>query len=210
MPLPAWGFLFWALISAGWALDRSATLAEFPVLILLFATAFCVASVVVDDPSTVRRLLWTYTVSATATALLGLYSYVTVGIGGERISALENQNPAYFAAILLPALVFAFSEFLAGRHWISSAFVSAACTGAIIVSGSRATWLAAAVVVLLFILPRLAPARRVASVGLLAGMLLLVVQIPGVMAVVVRSDGVSSVVGWGWPDGYLDGRPVHL
>ena len=179
-------------------------------MILLFVTSFCIASVVVDRPTSVRPLLWAYSLAAGATALIGLFAYATGGAAAQRTAALDNQNPGYYAALLLPALIFTLNEVLTGRAWILGAMVSVACAAAIVVSGSRATWVSVVVVVILFLLPRLGAVRRISAVAILVAMFLVVQQIPGVAALIEnRSQNAVSTGGAGRTD-ILVRRPYHL
>ena len=122
MPPAAWAFLAWAGVSLGWAISPNTAWMEIPTLLQLFIVAALVADIVVQRPAIVRPILWVYSVSAAATALVGIQSFVALGPDAEvRAAALENQNPAQFAAVLLPALVFGLYEVLNGKRWILAA-----------------------------------------------------------------------------------------
>ena len=69
MPGAAWGYVGWSLLSVGWALDQAVATRELATLVQLFALGFLVADVVVHQPSSVRPLLWCYTLAATASAI---------------------------------------------------------------------------------------------------------------------------------------------
>ena len=213
MPAAAWGYVAWATLSLAWAVDGSATMTELPILGLLFATAVVLAALVTERPAVVRPLLWTYTMSAGVMAVVGLVAFLTSGdVTGpnDRAAALEGQNPAYYAAILLPAFVFSLHEFLSGRLVVLSASITVLAAGAIIASGTRAAWVSAVLVVFLFILPRLTPARRVATVGLTAALALGVVQVPGVMTLIVdRAALAVSTGGAGRTDIWTVGLTIY-
>lgn len=198
MPVPAWGYVAWAILSLGWALDPNATLLEIPVLVLLFITAVVLATLVTDRPTIVRPLLWAYSLSAAATAALGVYGTVTSGViagANDRAAALQDQNPAYFAAILLPALVFSLFELINGRQWIVSSAIAGLTAAAIAASGTRGAWVAVIVVVAVFILPRLAPARRLGAVLVIATAALLAMQIPGLAPFIVERAEIAVATG---------------
>ena len=202
MPLPAWAFVGWAALSVGWALDQGAALAELPTLIQLFAIAVLVADVVVHSPSVARPLLWAYTVSAAVAAVVGIVPLLAGGVAqGLRIAAFKGQDEAQFAAVLLPALVFSLYELLNRRFLVASAAVAMTCTAGIVLSGTRGAWVSMAVVVVLFILPRLRPRQRVAVVLVTVLLVAAAVQLPGAAALVAqRTDTALSSGGSGRVD----------
>jgi O-antigen ligase len=196
MPVSAWGYVIWALLSVGWAIAPDTASAEVPVLILLFATAACVAALIADNPRAVRPLLWTYSLAAGGTALLAIYTFATVGVTpGDRVAALDNQNPGYFAAILLPAFIFTVHELLNWRVLALSAALCTVCALGIVIAGARGTWLSALVVLVLFVLPRLDPIRRIAALGVVLLAFVLLLQVPAVAALV--SDRTESAISSG-------------
>lgn len=211
MPLAGWAYMGWAALSVGWAIDPSVTLQELPTLGLLFATAVLVASAVVDRPSIVRPVLWVYALSAAVTAVIGVAGYLRGGIGAaDRVAALAGQDPNYFAAFLLPAIVFTFYELLHGRRVALAAVVVVVCALGIILSGSRGAWLSATVVAVLYLLPRLRPARRVAALAVMAAALTLALQLPGVAAfVAARTDIALSSGGAGRTDIWSVGLLIY-
>jgi O-antigen ligase len=187
MPMVGLGYVAWATLSAAWAIDSTASWTQITPLVLLFIVAVLVATVIVDRPTIIRPLLWAYTLSAAATAVLGIMTFLTSGgLTGlnDRIAGLTGQNPAYFAAILLPATVFALDELLHGRWLLLTAVVTMVCTIAIAISGTRAAWLSLAVILPVFVLPRLKPAQRVAAVGVVFVVLAITLQIPGISTLI--------------------------
>jgi O-antigen ligase len=204
MPVAGWGYIAWAVFSANWAIDPAASFDRIPVVVLLFVDTVLLASLVVDRPTVIRPLLWAYSLSAAATAVLGIGVLVAAGglVGqGERVAGLADQDPAYFAAILVPALVFGLYEFLYVRWLVPSAVVIFVCTVGIVISGTRGAWLSVVVVVTLFILPRLEPVRRVAAIAVVLALLMLTLQIPGVADLVgERTDTALSTGGAGRTD----------
>lgn len=187
MPFAGWAYIGWAVLSIGWALDRSQTLAELSTLVQLFIVAVLIADVVANQPWTVRALMWTYSLTGGVTALVGIASYVSGGeFAGERVAALPNQDPAQFAALLVPAFIFALYELVNGRLLLLSAALSLLDLAAILLSGTRGAWLSVAVVVTIFVLPQLRPSRRFAAVGMIGVMLVLALQLPGVANLVTQ------------------------
>ena len=213
MPAAGWGFVAWAALSVAWALDPSVALSEIPILVFLFATGIFIAAAIVERPSVVRPLLWAYSLSAGATALLGIYDYFTGGLPGDpnsRAAALQDQNPAYFAAALLPALIFVIFELISGRYRLLSALIMAVSTVAIVVSGTRAAWLAAAVVVLVMVVPRLDVRGRVTAVFAAFVVAAVLLQLPGAADLVIqRTDIAISTGGAGRTDIWTVGLSIY-
>ena len=115
MPPAAWAYLAWALVSVGWALDPGTAGGQIMTLLQLFVIAVLVADFVVHRPATVRSILWVYSISATATAVIGIQTFVTAG---PRAAVFEGQNPEHFAAVLTVALLFGLHEALNGNRRI--------------------------------------------------------------------------------------------
>ena len=132
-----------------------------------------------------------------------------MGTQDGRIAALTDQNPAYFAAILLPAIVFTLNELLHGRWLVTSAAIALAGTIGIAISGTRGAWLSLAVVVIVFLLPRLDPLRRAAAVVVVLALVLITLQIPGIAAIVnERTDTALSSGGAGRTDIWTVGLSI--
>ena len=200
MPPTGWLFVAWAVLSVTWALDPSITLDQIPTLVLTFAMAVLVASMVAERPAIVRPLLWAYCASASLTAVIGIYEFAQGGESG-RTAALQGQDPAHYAALLLPALVFAMYQLLRGRAILPAAAVTLVCGVGVIISGTRGAWVGLAVVVALFIVPRLTPVRRVGAVLLLAMLVTVGLQLPGVATLITeRADTAVSSGGAGRTD----------
>ncbi len=202
MPVAGWGYVAWAIFSVTWAIDSSIARGHLEAFLLGFVVAVLVASVIVEQPTIVRPILWAYSLSAAATALLAIVAFVlTGGPGGDRVAGLADQNPAYFAAILLPALVFAFHELLFLRWVLPSAMVIFLCALGIVISGTRGAWVSVLVVFVFFILPRLEPMRRVAAIGIVLAILIVGLQVPGVATLVdQRTDTALASGGSGRTD----------
>lgn len=192
MPLSAWAFVGWAGLSVGWALDPTVALAELETLVQLFVVAVLVADVVVHQPNVVRPLMWVYCLSAAVTALVGIEPLFAGGLAaGVRIAAFQGQDEAQFAAVLLPALIFSLYELLNRRFLVASAAVAMACTAGIVLSGTRGSWLSMAVIVVLFILPRLMPRQRLAAVVVTIMLILAAMQLPGAVALVTQRTDIA-------------------
>lgn len=177
IPAAGWAYLAWAIVSVGWAIDPDVALGQLTTLVQLFVVAVLIADFVIRQPDIVRPILWTYSLSAAATAVIGFQSYLATD---ARSAALEGQNVAQFAALLLPALVFGVYEALNGSRRLLGAVIGLLTILGVLISGTRGAWLAVALVVPLFIFPRVPLRRRMAAmVGAVAvGILLL--QVPGV------------------------------
>jgi O-antigen ligase len=189
-------------MSATWALDRTVTFAALGTLVQLFLIAVLVADAVVRRPTMIRPLLWAYSISAALVAVYATVQYFSGGISGDRVAAFADQDVAQFAAILLPAIVFATFELLAGRRAVLSAGVAGICMIAVLLSGTRGAWLGLAVVFLLFVVPRLwtvvssGGAPRVIAV-VLGGIVAIgiVSQIPGVADQIIRRADLAVPTG---------------
>lgn len=196
MPPAAWAYLAWAIISFGWAIDPSTAWAELPTLIQLFVIAILVADVVVRRPDIVRSILWVYSLSAAATALVAIRYFVALGpSGADRAFAIPGQGPAQFAAVLLPAMVFGLCQLLNGDRRIVSGAVALLTTAGILVSGTRGAWVGAIVVVFLFILPRLGLRRQILAIAIIALFSIATLQIPGVSDLILQRAGNAVASG---------------
>lgn len=192
MPPAAWAYLAWALVSVGWALDVGTAWGQLMTLLQLFVIAVLVADFVVHRPATVRLVLWVYSLSATASAVIGIQTFVTAG---TRAAVFQNQNPEHFAAVLTPALFFGLHEALNGNRRILGAAIALVTTIAVIVSGTRGAWVAVVVAMLLFMLPQLSWKRRIAMAGLALALAAVAYQIPGVAELIVERAGTSVASG---------------
>ena len=184
----AWAYLAWSVVSIGWALSPDAALAQIATLLQLFVVAILIADVVVQRPAVVRPLLWVYSLSAAATALVGIQYFVAAG---TRAAAVDGQDPAQFAAVLLPAFVFGLYEVLNGERRILGGTVAALATAGLVVSGTRGAWLGAIVVILLFVLPRLPLRRQIAAIAVILLMGFVTLQIPGVSDLLAQRAGTA-------------------
>ena len=208
MPGAGWAYLGWALASWAWALSPDVAVRELSTLVQLFLVAVLVADVVVHDPSIVRRLLWVYSLSATVTACLGLAAYVG-GAAGSRVAALPSQDPAQYAALLLPAFVFSLNELLRRHRPLFAGPIALLVTTGIILSGTRSAWVSAVFIVAVAIIPRLRLRQRLAAVLVILAIVLVAVQIPGVTSLIAqRTDSALATGGAGRTDIWAVGLQI--
>ena len=211
IPPAAWAYLVWTVLSLGWAISPDTAWGQLTTLLQLFMIAVLVADVVVQRPAMVHSLLWVYSLSATATAVLGVLSFLELGgVVGARAAAIGNQDEAQFAAVLLPALVFGLYEVLNGDRRILGAAVAVLTTAGVAVSGTRGAWLGVAVVVLLLVLPRLPLRRQVPAIAMIVLIGVATLQIPGVSSLIVERAGIAvSSGGAGRADIWTVGATIY-
>jgi hypothetical protein len=150
MPAAGWAYLAWAIVSLGWAIDPRVASGQLFTLIQLFVVAVLIADFVIRQPDIVRPILWAYSLSAAATALIGVQAYL---VTDARSAALEAQNPAQYAALLLPALVFGVHEALNGNRRLLGGAIAVATILGVVISGTRGAWLAAVLAIPFCIVP---------------------------------------------------------
>jgi O-antigen ligase len=202
-----WAFAGWAVLSTAWAISPATAWTELPTLLQLFTIAVLVGDFVTREPSIVRPVLLAYSLSAAVTAAIGVISYVT-GLGVDvRAAAIAGQNPAQFAAVLLPAFAFGFNEVVSGRQRMMGGAIAMLTLLGVLVSGTRGAWVAIAVIPL-FVLPNLSPRRIAAVLALGAALLVVAYQVPGVSDLVTeRADTAVSSGGAGrtsiWSSGLV-------
>ncbi len=192
MPTAGWAFLAWALVSIGWSIDPGIAANQLITLVQLFVIALLIADFVVHRPEIVRPILWVYSIAAAVTAIIGIGSYLTTD---ARTAALEGQNPAQFAATLLPALVFGAYELFNRDRRILGGAIAFVTTLGILISGTRGAWLAVAIVMPIFVLPNLPPRRRVAAIVATVVLGVLALQVPGIAALSVERIGSALSTG---------------
>ena len=196
MPLAGWAFIEWAVLSSVWSINANVALAELSTLIQLFAIAVLVADVIVHDPGLVRPLLWTYSISASFLAALGFLAFLEGNrVANDRVVALAGQDPAHFAALLLPAFIFCTFELMRGRRPYLSLSVVLISLAGILLSGTRGAWVSIAVVLALFVFPALDLRRKIGAVILLLVVFGAVLQIPGVGNLVVDRVATAGASG---------------
>lgn len=196
LPLTVWAYVGWAVLSVAWAVDPGVAQGQLQTLVQLAILGFLIADVIIHDPTVVRPLLWAYSISAAATAAIGIGIYLIGGPGADgRAAAIANQNPAQFATLLLPALIFGLHELLNRRHVAASGLVALLCMAGIVVSGTRSVWMAAALVTFLLLLPRLGIRRAIVALAVVGVLVLATFQIPGVAGLVAERTGSAASSG---------------
>lgn len=181
MPLAGWAYLEWAVLSTVWSINANAALGQLSTLIQLFLIGVLVADVIIHDPVLLRPLLWTYSISASFTAALGILAFLGGNlVANDRVAALSGQDPAHFAALLLPAFIFGTFELLGGRRPYLSLPVALLSLAGIILSGTRGAWVSVVAVLVLFVFPALELRRKIGAVTLLVVAFGVLLQIPGV------------------------------
>ena len=192
MPTAAWAYIAWVVVSIGWALDPGRAGGQLLTFLQLFAVAFFVADFVVHQATIVRPILWVYSLSATAVALIGIQTYATGGLA--QTAAFRGQNPEHFAAVLVVALLFGLHEAVNGRRRVVGAAIALVTTIGVLVSGVRGAWVALVVVVLLFTFPQLSPKRRIATAALVLALAVVAYQVPGIPELIAErlSKGPSG------------------
>ena len=210
MPLGAWAYVAWCVLSLVWAYDANTAWGELQTLLQFMLMAVLVADLVVQRPTVVRPLLWAYSVSAATAALLGIGSFVTAGSVDGRAAAIASQGPAQLAAVLLPAAVFGLYEVINARQRLFGGAIAMLTIAGIVVSGTLGAWLALAVVVGLFIIPRLRPRRQIAAIATIVFVLALTLQVPGVANLVnERAATAASSGGAGRTDIWQVGLTIY-
>ena len=195
IPTAGWAYLAWAIVSLGWAINPEVGWAQMATLLQLFLIALLVADFVAQRPAIVRPVFWAYSLSAAATALIGIQSYVAQGLAVSRSSAIQNQDPAQFAAVLLPAFVFGLYEAVNGDRRILGGGITLLTTAGIVVSGTRGAWVAGAGALLLIILSGLTLRRRVALGATMLIVGAIVYQLPGIPDLVAERSGSALSTG---------------
>jgi O-antigen ligase len=210
LPLAGWAFVGWAALSVAWAVDPNASLVPLQTLVQLAVIAFLISDVVIHDPTVVRPLLWVYSAAAAATAAIGIIGYAVGGMSTDvRLAALAGQNPAQFASLLLPAFIFGLHEVLNRRRVAASGLIALLSMAGIALSGTRSVWLAAAVVILFLLLPRLGIRRAIAALGVVGVLVIATLQVPGVATLVVdRALTAAQTGGAGRTDIWTSGLEI--
>jgi exopolysaccharide production protein ExoQ len=196
MPLAGWAYVEWAVLSIVWSISASAALSELLTLLQLFTIAVLIADVVINDHRLVRPLLWTYSITAAFTAALGILAFLAGNrVAGDRVAALPGQNPANFAALLLPAFLFCTFELLHGRRPYLCLPLTLLSLGGIILSGTRGAWVSILLVLALFVFPALELRRKIAAVGVLLLVFGAVLQLPGVSTLILERAATAGDTG---------------
>lgn len=156
VPVSGWAFAAWAAASIAWAMSADAAIDQVMTLLQLFAMTVVIADFVAEEPRLARHILVTFAAAASATAAIALGGALSSGvIGDQRLGAFEAQDVAQFAAILVPAFLFALGEALDRRHLFLASGTLAMVSSAVILSGTRSAWIAFAVGAAVLVVPRI-------------------------------------------------------
>ena len=186
IPIAGWALLAWAMLSIGWARDAFTTWSHLVTLLQLFVVAVLIADYVVRRPEIIRPVMWVYCASASATAVVSIVSYLGTA---SRSALLEDQDPNLFAAALLPALIFGLHELVSGRLKVPGAVIAILTTIGVVGAGSRGAWVAGAVAIVVFLLPKLGVRRRLVLTASVAVIAVLVLQVPGTADLLAERAG---------------------
>ncbi len=150
----------------------------------------------------VRPILWAYSLSAAATALIGIQAYVQTGCRGRARSRHPKPEPSPIrcgpaaGGHLRVLRGDQRTQALAGRRDGDSGERRRG-----VVSGTRGAWVSLAIVAFLFILPRLRPRRQLLAIATMLVVVVLTFQLPGVSAMVSeRTETAVSSGGAGRTD----------
>lgn len=202
MPLAAWAYVGWAVLSIGWSLDPHRTVMELGTLVQLFALAVLAAHAATEKPALVWPLLFVYSLSAALTASVGIAANLVGGRGDiQRVAAFSGQDPAQFAAIMLPAFFVGVYALRQRRERLLAGFIAFATFAGIVLSGSRGAWVSLVAVTALFVLRGLQWRQRGVVIGVGVVALLVLLQVPGVAQfVTTRTDSAITTGGAGRTD----------
>jgi exopolysaccharide production protein ExoQ len=180
-----WVFLGWTTLSCLWAIDTEAAFSAWLSLAQLFAITVLIASLVAVSPSIVRNAVWSYAISATATAVVGSAEYLqSPVIFLTRAAAFPDQDPAMFASLLLPAAIFLMWELQSRTSGVAvrlaAAFALVICVVALALSGTRSAWAGVIVAIVVWLVLRRESRQVIAVATLASGVAILVALVPGV------------------------------
>jgi O-antigen ligase len=201
MPVVAWLWLGWVTASLMWS----------PLLkwdfyfqgVQLFVATLLIADYLSREPKKINAILNGYTVSAVIIALFGIYNFFT-GVADatrfsyeSRVSGIEGQGVETFAFSLIPAFLTAFHRVVRpqqkGLRWLNIGLMLVFAL-AMILSGTRGSWVATIGAILVVYVPRLKPRQYLAlAITVILG-IVVAFQIP-VISEFIRyrtSDAVSS------------------
>jgi len=196
LPFAGLALAAWAVLSTLWAIRPDATIAALQTLLQLVVFAYLISDVVIHRPSVVRPLLWAYSISAAVTAAFGVAAFAAVGFSTSvRIAGLAGQNPAQYASLLLPALIFSLNEAVNRRLVLLSGPIAALTFAGIILSGTRSVWLAAVIVIFILMLPRLGPRRALVLLFVVGLLAVAAAQVPSVASLITSRIATATTSG---------------
>ena len=210
----AWLFIFWVSASLIWSIQTN--LVGYNQLLQLFVMAFLIADYVGRNPKLVSYIMSYYSVSSFFVALIGISNFMK-GLDASgfsqstRTSAIEGQSVAHFAYYMLPAFLFSFQNIFDTDNSklvrILAAFASIIFLIAILMSGTRGSWLAIIGVMLMVYIPRWELKQQLIFLAVLVLTSFAVMQVPAVVQFVeFRTSNALSSGGAGrttiWKMGY--------
>jgi O-antigen ligase len=194
-----WLWLAWACASLAWASDPQ--VGHVTSLLQLFLLAYVVASIVAERPLMAPTILWTYALSASVTALLGVTRFFTMAqsTGAVRASATDGQGVEHFGAYLIPALILALlvsTRSSKSPAWrIPAVLLAVLLMTGMLVSGTRSAWLAVIVAVLVLVIPRMRWGQLLSFAVAVAILLITALQVPTLSEFVVERSIAAAKTG---------------
>ena len=210
----AWLFIVWVTASLIWSIQPN--LVGYNQVVQLFIMAFLIADYVGRNPKLVSQIMSYYTVSSFFVALIGISNFMK-GLDASgfsqstRTSAIEGQSVAHFAYYMLPAFLYSFQNIFETANSkivrILAALASIVLLIAILMSGTRGSWLAIIGVMLLVYIPRWKLKQQLIFAAVLLITAVAVMQVPAVVQFVeFRTSNAISSGGAGrttiWKMGY--------
>jgi O-antigen ligase len=196
VPLVGWLYVGWALASTLWAIDTDTSVDAWISIGQLFGITVLIASIVAEEPALARRGVLAYLSTATATAVIAALPAVQGSVAYlSRASAFGGQNPAGFASLLVPAVMFLMSESQSrdNRGPIRALFLAAlvACVMAVGLSGTRSAWLGITGAIAAWVVLKRESRQFAAVAAVGVGVLLLVAVVPGASDFLLERTGTS-------------------
>jgi O-antigen ligase len=201
MPVVAWLWLGWVTASLLWS----------PVLkwdfyfqgVQLFIATLLITDYLSREPKRINAILNGYSISAVIIALFGIYNFFS-GVGDatrfsfeSRVSGVEGQDVATFAFSLIPAFLTAFHHLVRPKQkkmrWLNVTLMLVFAI-AMILSGTRGSWVATIGAIIIVYVPRLKPRHYLTLATTIILGVVVAFQVP-VISEFIRyrtSDAVSS------------------
>lgn len=185
IPVIGWVLLGWTTLSCLWAIDTQTAFSTWLSFAQLFAITVLIASLVAANPGTARNAIWSYSISAAATAAIGAVTYLqSPAIFLTRAVAFSDQDPAMFASLIVPAAIFFMWELQSQTSRIAVRLAAGValvvCVAALAVSGTRSSWVAIVAAVVLWLVLERRRRQFIAVAAVAFGVTTLVVLVPGI------------------------------
>lgn len=211
-----WAFVLLAGASYLWSIDRVETLPELLTLVQLVAVTLVVADLVLEDRTAARPVMLVYAASATLMGAIGLVAWVIDrgSLPAGRAVAFDGQDPAQYAALLIPALLVLVWETLRRPRLLPIAGAIVAALG-LLASGTRSAWVAVVVVMAVGLVPRMTNRQRLGLAVLVGGLAIVTLSVPGLndltlgrLSAVISSGGTGRTDIWAIGLGVWTGAPL--